>query len=238
MVDSVGEIVNDVQTSFIKRPSANQKWPKTLRDVYSACAVHSCRTDNNDVLVRELVLESYTRMMLSEDTQTVADDLARVQAVLLLHILLLFDGDIQFRSRAESQMDVIRSKVLSLQRLAEDDTCDGQERESYERWILMESVRRTILMATIVECIYMMLKEGSTRTVTFLSMLPITVSGGLWRARSEAEWRSVSSRVPLTVLPYGEALGFWKEEAAQDKLDGLQKLLLVSCKGQPAELPH
>lgn len=231
LLNCVREVVTEVETSFIKRKSAYKERPEPFKDAYCACAVYTCRTDSNDMIVQEVVLETYARLMLTPPTQNLTNDMAGLQAVLLLHILLLFDGDIRFRSKAESQMDMIRDKVLRLQRLAGSESVDGQELASYDRWILMESVRRTIMMATLVECIYMNLKDGFTNTASFLAMLPITVSGALWRARSESEWRFVSTRVPMTILPYGEALKFWTEEAARDQLDGLQKLLVVSCKG-------
>jgi hypothetical protein len=73
--------------------------------------------------------------------------------------------------------------------------------------------------------------QGVCQTVAFLSMLPITVAGKLWRTNSEAEWLRLAEVTPLTVLPYGEAVGWWREEAEQGTLDGLLYLLFVTCKG-------
>jgi hypothetical protein len=167
---------------------------------------------------------------VEEADWTIEEELANVQASLLLHVIQLFDGDIECRRTAESNMDVLRSKVLHLQRRAADEMSHDIS-ATYTQWVFVESVRRTILTATLAEGIFVNLKEGVCTTVPFLSMLPITVAGSLWNTTSESDWKKLRKTVPLTVLPYGEAVGWWREEAETGTLDELQLLLFIACKG-------
>ena len=205
--------------------------PQPLEEAYIACTVYISRTDDNSQAVRRIVLNTYLSLMSVEKSPAFDEELANIQAAVLLHILLLFDGDIQYRSVAESHIDGLREKVLRLQRREAEEVPEHIQASSYARWVFMENVRRTIVCSTFVECIYTNSRDGSCNTVPFLSMLPITVAGRLWRASSEAGWKRLSDIVPLTVLPYGEALGWWREEAGEGTLDTLQHLLYVACKG-------
>lgn len=221
----------NLRTFFIRPMPHQERLPTPLQNAYIACTVHVSRTDNNSEVVRHILLDTYTGLMSATKDSKFEAELATIQAALLLHILLLFDGDIQYRSVAESYLDALRDKVLRLQRRGPDEIPENVTSSPYAKWLFMENVRRTILASTFVECVYMNSRDGIANTVPFLSMLPITVSGRLWRAPSESEWTKQSKAVPLTVLPYGEALGWWSEDAAQGRLDTLQHLLYLACKG-------
>jgi hypothetical protein len=215
-------------TAFIRSP---QPLPSTLRDAFCACAMYASQTSHNLPVIRQVLSEVSTSLMVDVMYLSFEEELANVQASLLLQIIQLFDGDEQYRSVGECYIDAFRQKVLHLQRREAEELSPDLKAKAYERWLFMENVRRTILTATLVEGVYTNVKEGVCKTVPFLSMLPITVSGKLWEARSEKEWAALRKVVPLTVLPYGEAVGWWREEATRGTLEELQQILFVACKG-------
>ncbi|KAK5167525.1 uncharacterized protein LTR77_007224 [Saxophila tyrrhenica] len=229
--ESTVEMAKGVETFFIKPMSSRTQLPRPLQDAFVACSLHLSTTDSNSHFVRHVLLETYSAYLSAEEDLDFEAELAKVQAAVLLHIPLLFDGDIRYRSLAESYIDTLREKVLHLQRRDAAEMPEHIRSSRYARWLFMESVRRTIITSTFVECIYVNLRDGVSNTVPFLAMLPLTVAGRLWRANSEEEWERLSKVVPLTILPYGEALGWWRDEALQHSLDTLQHLLYVACKG-------
>ena len=227
----VSDWVEFAQTPFIKPLSPGLNLPPPLQEAYSACAVYISRSENNRPVIGRIVVDTYSNLLHQNADCGLEMELATVQATLLLHIVSLFDDDVEFHTSAEKRMDTVRAKVLHLQRTASKTSEQCSEASQYREWFILESIRRTILAATFIEGIYTNITQGFCQTVAFLSILQITVAGKLWRAGSEAEWSSLSKVTPHTVLPYGEAVGWWREEAVERKLDGLQQLLWVACKG-------
>lgn len=227
----IQDMVKKVQTPFMKAIVPHDHLPDPLREAFNACAAYTCKTEANGPLVRTMVSQCYIRLLSRAAHADLEIELATVQAVLMLHILSLFESDVQYHRLAEAQMGALRSKVLHLQRRSLQELPDQSTAAGYSEWLLMENVRRTVLASTLAESIYIILKDGVCKTVPFLSMQPITINGRFWMASSETEWYRLSSTSPLIVLPYGEAVDMWREEAQQGRLDKLQHLLFVVCKG-------
>jgi len=228
---SAVEMTNDVQNFFIKPMPHREQLPQSLETAYIACTLYSSTTENNAHIVRGIVMDTYLNLVCDKDDVDLEAELAKIQATLLLHILLLSDGDIQYRSLADRNVDHLRDIILRLQRRDATEMLDHIKASTYARWLFLENIRRTILTSTFVECIYMNLRDGICMTVPFLSMLPITVEAALWAAKSERDWKKATHIDPPNVLPYGEALARWEKDATQGNLDTLQHLLYVACKG-------
>ena len=226
-------MVKHAQTLFIKTSPTGGPLARPLSSAYSACAAYYCRTEHNTHVVKPLVMERYRKLRLTASSPSIETELANIQAILLLHILQLFDGDLELRAEAEGGLDTLRDRILHLQWRAGSEVLNSSQPPSYEAWLLAESIRRTILTYVFAEAIYLILKEGSCRTVPFMSLLPITVSGRLWAASSEIEWKKTLKLVPLQTMPYGEAVDWWKEAGSEGKLEGLQQILFAACKGSP-----
>lgn len=223
---------------FIRSPAPSRCLHPLLQDAYSACAVYMGRNEKNQSVVNGIVRDICSKLIEYETTANFETELARLQALVMVHTLLLFEpSDTEVRVAAEHCMHTVRAEVLRIQRRVLEVPQDLLGTSEYSRWLLVEEVQRTVLAATLAESIYTIKTEGVCQTVAFLSMLPITVAGKLWRARSEAEWLELVEATPLTSLPYGEAVVGWREEAEQGALDGLQYLLYVTCKGAARTSP-
>lgn len=225
-------MVEHGQTLFVKAAARTDPVPTPLRDAYAACAIYCCRSTRNMQLVRSSVIETYRRLLAAGSAVSIELELARVQAILLLHIALLFDGDVELRREAERGVSQLRVRVLRLQRSSSAAKIfDTHKPASYRQWILMESIRRTILASTFVESIYLGMTEGVCTTVPFLSLLPITVSGDLWAAKSERGWQEALDVVPSQTMPYGEVVDSWAEQAYNGTLEDMQLVLFAACQG-------
>lgn len=227
-------MVKHSHTLFIRTSPTAGPLIQPLTSAYAACATYSCRTQDNMHIVKPLVMDTYRQLLLKQVSPSIEVELANIQALLLLHIIQLFDGEVDFRVEAESGLDTVRERVLCLQRRAGEDMLNSSEPASYEDWVLVESIRRTILTAVFVEAIFLSVRDGGCRTVPFMSLLPITASGRLWAATSETEWNKALTLVPMQTKPYGEVVERWSEEGHQGRLEGLQQILFAACKGSPS----
>lgn len=227
-------MVKHSQTLFIRSPPTAGPLAQPLSNAYSACASYCCRTEQNMHIIKPLVTNTYRQLCDTAVSPSVSAELENVQALLLLHIVQLFDGDVDFRMEAEGSLDKFRERVLRLQRRAGSEVLNSSASSSYEDWVLAESIRRTIITSVFAEAIYLSVREGGCRTVPFMSLLPLTVSGRLWTATSENEWSQALTLVPVQTIPYGEAIDWWKEAGSQGKLEDLQQVLFAACKGSPS----
>ena len=228
----VRDWIESGKSCFIRSRAAAQHLASSLQDAYSGCAVYMGRNEKNGAIINGVVRDVCSKVLELDTADSFEMELAKLQALVMLHTLLLFEpSDSEVRVAAEQCMAMVRAEVLRIQRRVLEVPEDLLGTSKYHQWLLVEEVQRTVLAATLAENIYTMKSQGVCQTVAFLSMLPITVAGKLWRAPSEAEWAELAEVTPLTVLPYGEAVGWWREEAEQGTLDGLQYLLYVTCKG-------
>lgn len=226
-------MVKQSQTLFIRSSPTAGPLTQPLSSAYAACATYCCRTQDNMHIVKPLIMDTYRQLLLTQVSESIEVELANIQAVLLLHIVQLFDGDTDLRKEAEDGLDKIRDRVLHLQRRAGTGIMNSAA-ASYETWVLAESIRRTILTSVFAEAIFLSVRDGGCRTVPFMSLLPITVSGRLWAAKSESEWKKGLDLVPSQTMAYGEAIDWWKESGSQGKLEDLQQILFAACKGSPS----
>jgi hypothetical protein len=231
--DCPGDLVRTGQTLFIKVLPHVGPLLKPLSDAYAACAVYCCRSPQNSDLARLVLVEKYRELLDAPVLGDLNFELAQAQAVLMVHIALLFDSDEVLRKEAESGLDKVRARVLRLQRDAEGKVNCYEVPTRYDHWLLAENIRRTIFAATFVEAIYLALREGYCVTLPFMELLPITVSEKLWPANDEFEWRSLQSPSTAGARPYLDAVETWKESTPYSALDGLQQLLYAACKGIP-----
>ncbi|KPI36479.1 uncharacterized protein AB675_2990 [Cyphellophora attinorum] len=132
-------------------------------------------------------------------------------------------------AEARQGIDKLRLRILRLQRQAEPSPTGNDVDRSYSEWIRVESVRRTILVSTFAESIFLAATEGVCTTVGFMALLPITVSGALWAAKDEQAWREARTTTGLEVMQYGDAVELWRRRGSDDMLEELQQILVAAC---------
>ena len=132
-------------TPFIHNHLYYEETPKPVRDAYSACATYLSKSPTNEKIVNQ-VLDSAVLDLLELPTfATVADNLAGVQALILLQIIRLFDGDIRQRAMAEQQAVILDLWTEQLRNYATSEVYDPWT--PWQLWVFDESLRRTVLMS-------------------------------------------------------------------------------------------
>lgn len=176
------------------------------------------------------VLEAKTASLVQQVHQTTSleDLLASIQALMLFHIIQLFDGDIRQRSIAERNMDTLRTWTIRLQVQAED----LGNAASWQEWIFAESIRRTVIFSALIDSLYSSLKHGYCKNVKVLSMLPFTSRSRLWDLTTNAAWSAESSQSGSDVVLYGDFSMAWENGRVLGELDDFQKLILAPCVGE------
>jgi hypothetical protein len=209
-------------TRFIHKHLWAERLPKCIQDAYTACAAYFARTEANRELVLRII-EERVEMLLREQEQgsdagngrggmvSLADHVARVQALLVYQVIRLYDGDARQQAQAVAliptltawNMQMLRCAGLSSEYLqsarsargertfAADghdygrQVSDARKQSAWQAWILAESVRRTWLVVAHVQCIYNVLRGD-------YSLCPggllFTTRAGLWDAPSAQVW--------------------------------------------------
>jgi hypothetical protein len=98
----------------------------------------------------------------------------------------------------------------------------------YQRWVFIESARRTVMMSVMVQAMYSLLKDGVCSSVPLMATLPISVNGALWNM-SEEDWWQTTLGFGSDLLTYQEFLDKWSG-GATFQTDVFEIILLAACK--------
>jgi hypothetical protein len=229
----VRTMVQAVETPFLKASTSINLNPSPIHDAFSTAASYVARNTVNEEIVNGLTV-ARSNDLLERACWSFEEHLATAQALLFLHIIQLFDGDIQMRAEAENRGVLVQDRIMSLLARQEHELPDTISASAWLKWTFMESVRRTYLIFVFVEAIYANLKQGYCELVHLLSTLPLALDGALWNAKSEAEWARLTTTRSSAVITYGEAVPIWhgmKTERNGD-LETLQEMLWAVCKGE------
>ncbi|OGM42929.1 cop9 signalosome complex subunit [Aspergillus bombycis] len=204
--------------------------PEAIQDAFTVSASYYTRTpETEDTIFR--IMEAKTANLLNQHhpENTLEELLAVVQALLIFHIIQLFDGDIRQRSLAEQNMDTLRAWTMQLQvRTGEL----GPAAPTWREWILAESIRRTVIVSILIEGLYSVLKVGRCTIVRALSILPFTSGATLWDLTTDASWLAQSHRLGSDTVLYGDFARAFENGRVLGKLDAFEKTLLAPCLGE------
>lgn len=282
--------ISEMYTSFTQRREAPfmhpRLWmaqlPKTIITTFAATSAYSARTAHTKGWALKVLLDAVREVHRDgERATTHADRLARVQALLLLNSMRIFDGDVSMRAAAEREMSVmlawVKDLVVVKNELEEGlpaSTLISRDRppKSWEvsciytilltsclisqanlvcftlqSWILLESTRRTIMIAYAVMCLVFVLKSEEGTYSHQVSQMSLAVNGygelapndcwedghsftssrHLWEATSSVEFFKAWREKPqycITDLSFKE---FWMY-ARPDDMDEFTRLMLTT----------
>ncbi|KAI0387934.1 hypothetical protein F5Y04DRAFT_241344 [Hypomontagnella monticulosa] len=158
----------------------------------------------------------------------VFDHLSRVQALLTYQTIRLLDGDIQMRAQAESLvptlflwtrqlLDSAKENLTKPTRLLANHVSgfgsDSEDDVVWRAWILVESVRRTWLVANYLQEIYLYLKRGWGECP---GRVTITMRTGLWDAPSPYAWTRACRDGGTLFLPTAHTERLFYEKCPAD----------------------
>ncbi|KAI0399977.1 hypothetical protein F4802DRAFT_587205 [Xylaria palmicola] len=149
----------------------------------------------------------------SAPTNNVAEHLSRVQALFIYQFIRLFDGDIRHRAQAEgldatlqdwkTQMwEAAKFQALLRDALGEERFSMAHHDRAYEPvpqtwrdWILAESVRRTWIIVSYSQSVYITMRDGQGGCPGSISY---TLRRGPWDSSTSAEWyQLITNEDPL-----------------------------------------
>ncbi|KAE8313211.1 hypothetical protein BDV41DRAFT_537159 [Aspergillus transmontanensis] len=217
------------RTPFIHHRLYDVYLPEAIQDAFTVSASYHTKTaETEDTILR--IVEAKTANLVKQNHQeiTLEELLAAVQALLIFHIIQLFDGDVRQRSIAEQNMDTLRAWTMQLQVRADE----LGPTPTWQAWILTESMRRTIIISVLIESLYSVLKVGHCTNIRALSVLPFTSGAALWDITTDASWLTQSHRLGSDTVLYGDFARAFGNGRVLGKLDEFEKTLLVPCMGE------
>ena len=183
---------------------------------------------------------------LSLASLDVLEHLARVQALLVYQILGLYDGNIRLRHVAERNIPVLNSWLRQMVQHASQavylgssllsPTCDKtaigfsmsdiahSENQLWYSWIIAESIRRTYLVASGAQGIYLGIQQGGESPECLGGMM-FTTRHGIWEATSSPDWERLCSEVNVGLMRLAESDKLFTE-ATPGEINEFSKLML------------
>ncbi|KAL1617732.1 hypothetical protein SLS56_010868 [Neofusicoccum ribis] len=215
------------------------KGPPVLQDALSACALYCLKNRENQTLVLRNVEQKAQQLVASTDTLllSTAELLFSVQALLLYQIIRLFDGDIRLRAQAEADEATLmawtvhlkahmQQVVPSLPPSAGALSPVQVTAPDWHRWLVKESIRRTVFTAFTLKGVYDYLKYGSDEESGRIHRLCYTAQAALWDAQSENGWRAAyceQERLELRMESFNEDIA----KATPGDLEELSLIVLA-----------
>ncbi|OAQ72792.1 Zn(2)-C6 fungal-type DNA-binding domain-containing protein [Pochonia chlamydosporia 170] len=213
------------ETIFIhKSLHTNYQLPQPLRAAFGICTGTLSPKESNRQLVFHVLDSEVVSLLTSSLTLSLQEELYKLQAIVLYQIIRLFYGQIKERMLAERQEYLVRSYALKLLQLSNTELRDAPR--TWEKWILAESIRRTVYIAFKLYTSYSMSRYGLCSEIQAMNMLPISTNSGLWYS-NEREGRQVPVRDD--VMTYKDFAEFYGRTPRRI-VEPFERLIIVGCK--------
>jgi hypothetical protein len=164
------------------------------------------------------------------------EHIARVHALLVYQFLGLYDGDIRLRHLSETYIPVLNRWMREMVQHISQAACLGGSviSATYEQtaagfsqfcipqdenllwyaWIVAESVRRTWVIGSGVQVIFLVLQQGVA--VPCQGGMMFTTRQGVWEAQSAVAWEKLCSEGPVGLMQAADADRLFTEAAVED----------------------
>ncbi|KIW02693.1 uncharacterized protein PV09_06130 [Verruconis gallopava] len=217
------QFANNLENIFIRKDLRTMSYA-ALRTAFALCAAHTATVDSKEsTSVRRVIDVEVAHLLASSSNDTLLQDLANLQALVLYQILRLLHGNIDERITAERQEEVMQTLCTRLLTRAESEI--GPLQATWEAWVVAENIRRTVMLSYCVYCVYWLDQIGCCPFFPTLKELPVSTRPELWQ--SEGSSFLPQQDIPLT---YEDFSMVWAA-APRRKLSPFEKMILVPCKG-------
>jgi hypothetical protein len=224
--------------------------PTPYTDALSVCALRTLKSpqtfDILDAKMSTLVAASVRDFWKPQDW------LLAVQVLVLYQIIRFWEGDDRQRKTAYRHMPVLLSWTSTLYEeyasllaqgmgLRRTSVQKAATEDCYRRWIFMESMRRTIMMSTFIQCLAHFYLVGSVGpSLPMLIRLPVSIGAGrVWERMRTTKIEELGDicfwedELDLgEVFAYDEWVDGWKlglVKAGDHEEDVYERLLLFAC---------
>ena len=219
-------------TPFIHSRLYRDGLPKMMQDAFAICAIYLTMTENNKLAVFQIIEAKVAELILQNDeaSWSIADNFAGVQALTLVHIIQLLDGDIQQRALAE-QNEAILSRWTDQLHMRTRNELMASTLPNWPSWIFAESLRRTILMSHILRGLYSIIKLGFCKNTASMAPLLFTARAPQWDSAVENTLQLVGQSSSLPLVSYYDFVAM-SDKRRPVQAEAFERLLLVACKGE------
>lgn len=215
---------NEAETMFIHKDLFFGTLPIPLRTAFGICTGILSSNECSQPLLFGAMANEVCDLLVQAPDSTLFGDLARLQASLLYQIIRFVYGNIYHRILAEQQEFLLRSYGLKLLRRV--DTELHQMEPNWEMWILVESIRRTVIIVFKLYTLYWAFRNGTCTETDAIKMLPVSIKPSCWASREI--YLECLDRDQTTT--YGDIAARW-EVSSWKSLGTFEKVLLTSCYG-------
>ncbi|OAL02077.1 hypothetical protein IQ06DRAFT_376271 [Phaeosphaeriaceae sp. SRC1lsM3a] len=197
--------------------------PRPVRAAFTVSAtVCGVMNEDNRTMIFN-VLDAEVLDILQLPDGELIDDLAKLQALVLYHIIRLFHGGVEQRVMAESQESLLMTRALHLLQRVRSKIRDSKL--DWHSWLLAECTRRTVLIVFLLCGVYSILTRGICLTFPTLQMLPMSSEPTAWL--SQDGYLQLAD--PNKTMAYSEFTNGWL--CAPREMEPFEELMLVACKG-------
>lgn len=226
----IPQLVQQNRSPFIHRDSYQRMPPVAYQDLLGISAMYAQKTPQNQTIIF-LTLDYRIASLLQSARSSMwstQDYLVGVQVLIIYQIIRLFDGDVRQRANAEKHLELLQSWTIKLHGASNTFYHDGRTESPYERWVFIESARRTVITSIMVQAMYSLLKDGYCTSVPLLETLPVSADGSLWNASEETWWQDTLG-FGGELITYGELTNQWNGGHAFH-MDTYEAILIEACR--------
>lgn len=242
---------------FIHSRLYRNRFPRCAQDAYSALMCYLNKTGSNKSIILHLLEEKAWDLVTQteipqphspfHDSRPAIDPLeklAKVQSLLIYQVIGLFDGDIRLRSLAEKRIALLNMWMNEMVEDARRTSCSGSflispdvnsesdmpdsQNALWHSWILSESIRRTWIIASGVQGIYLYMQQGFNGACQGGMMF--TTRQGVWEAQSASAWDKIYSESDAGLTKITE-LDRLLTENGLNNVDSFAKVVLMVTLG-------
>lgn len=215
---------NEAETMFIHKDLFLITLPIPLRTALGTCTGILSANECSQSVLFGVIATEISDMLIQAPESGLLEDLARLQASVLYQIIRFVYGNIYQRILAEQQEFLLKSYGLKLLRRV--DTELHQMEPNWEMWILVESIRRTVIIVFKLYTLYWAFRNGTCIETDAIKMLPVSIKPGCWASRET--YLHCSDQDQTTT--YGDIAASW-EISSWKSLGTFEKVLLTSYYG-------
>lgn len=227
------QFATQAETMFIHRSLLEEHdFPKALRAAFGICAASLSLTERSKPVMFKAI-DAEVRDLLAppqHTKRTLLDDLVTLQAAVLYQTIRLYHGALEQRVIAEQQEFMLRSYALGVLRRADAELQAASQ--TWEMWILAESIRRTVVVVFKLYTMYWAFRKGVCFEIEGLNVLPVSMSPELWRTEARGAFKNHPR--PDEVLTHDDFTKIWAGRGGLG-VDPFQDMLLLGCRRRPGE---
>ena len=214
---------------FLHPSSYRDSIPCAYQDVLGICSLYIHRNiQNRGIVFRMLDCKLGSLIRAARSVFHIEHNLLAVQALLIYQIIRIFDGDIMQRANAERDFQLLDDWTLRLQQGYFEAEQTIYPMAMHQNWILLESIRRTIMVSILLRGLCSIMKTGTCELVPLMSILPVSNTGKLW-GTSDLDRSTEANVLGSSLVTYADFVEQWNNGQIEE-VEDYEAILLKACR--------